>query len=858
MTTHEPASRAVDGSVPDQRTDPDEATPTTTGDLAAIAETPSAAASATTGLDVVGGQAPQADTSAWAAPAGGRDGVGGSWAAVDGLATGVAADQRAGAVVLAPDGPLEPADGQRQDDAGRLPDPPGTDDPADGADGGGPGRRGFLARLAWGHQDDPRWARPGLWLLLVATALLYLWGLGRSGWANDFYSAAAQAGSASWKAFFYGSSDAGNAITVDKPPVAMWLMSLSVRIFGLSSWSILVPEALCGVASVGLLYATVRRAFNPAAGLIAGAVLATTPVAVLMFRFNNPDALLVLLLVGAAYATLRAVERASARWLVLAGVLVGFGFLTKMLQAFLIVPVLALVYLVAAPTTWWRRVRDVLASGLALAVSGGWFVAVVALVPASDRPYIGGSQHNSLWELTFGYNGLGRLTGNETGSVGGGGARAGATAGGQTFGPPSQGGGWGQTGWGRMFNSEIGGQVAWLLPAALALLIAGLVVTARRGRTDRARAAFLVWGGWLVVTGAVFSQMQGIFHPYYTVALAPAIGALVGMGAVTLWEHRSHPAASLTLAAVTAGTTWWCARLLGRTSGWHTWLRPTVLVVGFAAAVLLIGLPRLTARAGLAVAGLALVVGLAGPTSYALATADAPHTGAIPSAGPTAAATRPGGGPGGFGGFGQGRGQGQGRGLGQGGTNGFPGFGAAGGAPTLPGGGTAGQGGTGQGGTGSQGGTGQGGGRFGGLAGGMGGGMGGLLGGTTPGADLTAAIKKNASAYRWAAATVGSENAAGYQLATRAPVMAIGGFNGTDPSPTLAQFQQYVAAGKIHYFIGGGLSGAGNGGSQSAAAIAAWVQQNFTAATVDGVTVYDLTATATATTSATTTTARAT
>ncbi|WP_045877141.1 glycosyltransferase family 39 protein [Pseudofrankia sp. DC12] len=846
MTTHEPASQAVDGSVPDQRTDPDEAAPAAVGDLAATAETPSTGASAATGLDAVGGQAPQADMSAWAAPtgaAGGRDGVGGSWAAVGGLATGAAADQRAGVVVLAPDGPLEPAGGQRQDDAGYWPDQAGTDDTADGADGGGPGQRGFLARLVWGHQDDPRWARPGLWLLLAATALLYLWGLGRSGWANDFYSAAAQAGSASWKAMFYGSSDAGNAITVDKPPVAMWVMSLSVRIFGLSSWSILVPEALCGVASVGLLYATVRRAFNPAAGLIAGAVLATTPVAVLMFRFNNPDALLVLLLVGAAYATLRAVERASARWLVLAGVLVGFGFLTKMLQAFLIVPVLALAYLVAAPTTWWRRVRHVLASGLALVVSGGWFIAVVALVPASDRPYIGGSQHNSLWELTFGYNGLGRLTGNETGSVGGGGARAGAAAGGRTFGPPSQGGGWGQTGWARMFNSEIGGQVAWLLPAALALLIAGLVVTARRGRTDRVRAAFLVWGGWLVVTGAVFSQMQGIFHPYYTIALAPAIGALVGMGAVTLWEHRSHPAASLTLAAVTAGTTWWCARLLGRTSGWHAWLRPTVLVVGFAAAVLLIGLPRLTARAGLGVAGIALVAGLLGPASYALATAGTAHSGAIPSAGPSVAASRPGG-PGGFG-QGLGRGFGQGRGFTPGGgTNGFPGFGSAGGAPTLPGGGTAGQGGTGQGGAGG----------FGGFAGGMGG----LLGGTTPGANLTATLKQNASAYRWAAATVGSENAAGYQLASREPVMAIGGFNGTDPSPTLAQFQQYVAAGKIHYFIGGGLSGSGNGGSQSAAAIAAWVQQNFTAATVDGVTIYDLTAAATATTSSTAATPRAT
>jgi 4-amino-4-deoxy-L-arabinose transferase-like glycosyltransferase len=832
MTTHEPASRAIDGTVPDQRTDSVEAARPASGDLAVPA-----AASPTEAVPTE---------------------------AVPTEATGAAG---VGTALLAPDGSREREGADDQAEARRW-SGAARAEAEDAAAPGGAGQRGFLARVALGRGDDPRWARPGLWLLLAATAVLYLWGLGRSGWANAFYSAAAQAGSVSWKALFYGSSDSGNAITVDKPPVAMWLMSLSVRIFGLSSWSILVPEALCGVASVGLLYATVRRAFSPAAGLIAGVVLATTPVAVLMFRFDNPDALLVLLLVGAAYATLRAVERASARWLVLAGTLVGFGFLTKMLQAFLIVPVLAGVYLLAAPTGWWRRVRHVLASGLALVVSGGWFVAVVALVPASDRPYIGGSQHNSLWELTFGYNGLGRLTGNETGSVGGGGARAGAAtrAGGATFGPPSAGNGWGATGWGRMFNSEIGGQVSWLLPAALALLVAGLVVTARRARTDRARAAFLVWGGWLVVTGVVFSQMQGIFHPYYTIALAPAIGALIGMGAVTLWQHRSHPAAATTLAAVTALTTWWCGRLLDRTSGWHTWLRPTVLVVGFAAAVLLIGLPRLTARAGLGVAGVALVAALLGPTSFALATADTAHTGAIPSAGPSVAAGRPG--RGGFPGriFGQGGGTGQGRNFGQGGTNGFPGFGSPGGAPTMPGGGTLGQGGTsghgstGQGGT-RQGGAGQGGagqGRTGrGGAGGFAGGIGGLLGGTKPGADLSALLEKNASAYRWAAATVGSENAAGYQLATGKPVMAIGGFNGTDPSPTLTQFQQYVAAGRIHYFVGGGLSGSGNGGSQSAAAIAAWVAQNYTSTIVDGVTVYDLTASPHATTSSSTTTTRA-
>jgi 4-amino-4-deoxy-L-arabinose transferase-like glycosyltransferase len=216
------------------------------------------------------------------------------------------------------------------------------------------------------------WARRALLGLLAATALLYLWGLSASGWANSYYSAAAQAGSAGWKAFFFGSLDAANSITVDKTPASLWVMALSARIFGVNSWSILVPQALMGVATVGILYATVRRWFGPAAGLISGAVLAITPVAVLMFRFNNPDALLVLLLVAAAYAMVRALETASTKWLLLAATLVGFGFLTKMLQALLVVPAFALVYLVATPAPLRRRLWQLAAAGVALLLSAGW------------------------------------------------------------------------------------------------------------------------------------------------------------------------------------------------------------------------------------------------------------------------------------------------------------------------------------------------------------------------------------------------------------------------------------------------------------------------------------------------------
>jgi 4-amino-4-deoxy-L-arabinose transferase-like glycosyltransferase len=652
-------------------------------------------------------------------------------------------------------------------------------------------------RLVRGPETDPVWARPALLGLLAATALLYLWGLGASGWANSFYSAAAQAGSVSWKALFYGSSDAASSITVDKTPASLWVMGLSVRLFGLNAWSILVPEALMGVATVGLVHATVGRWHGHAAALLAGAVTALTPVAVLMFRFNNPDALLVLSLVAAAYAVVRATETASTRWLALSGALVGLGFLSKMLQALLVLPAFALVYLVAAPSPLRRRIGSVLVAGATMVATAGWWVAIVELVPASDRPYIGGSQTNSILELVFGYNGLGRLSGSETGSVGGGGGN---------------GGNWGATGWARIFSSEIGGQVSWLLPAALVLLAAGLVLTAGRPRADRTRAAFLLWGGWLVVTGLVFSFMQGIFHAYYTVALAPAIGAVVGVGAVVLWRRRHEPAAGALLAAAAALTAAWSFVLLHRSSTFLPWLAPLVLVVGLLAALALVVTALLPARVLAAVAGLAVLSSLAGPAASAVQTAATAHTGSIPSAGPAVAG-------GGFGG---------------------PGGGGPGGG-FRPQGGFAGQ---------APGGQAPGGQAFGGQAPGggaaAGGAMGGLLQGSTASATMVAVLSSNASSYTWVAAAVGSQSAAGYQLATGDPVMAVGGFNGSDPSPTLAQFQADVAAGKVHYFIGGGGFGGQSGGSSDSSAIASWVAANFTAQAVGGVTVYDLTSSATA------------
>ncbi|MEO7753799.1 MAG: glycosyltransferase family 39 protein [Terracoccus sp.] len=646
--------------------------------------------------------------------------------------------------------------------------------------GAGRGRSGRLWR---GAENDPTWARPALLGLLLATAALYLWNLTSSGYANSFYSAAAQAGSESWKAFFYGSSDAANSITVDKPPASLWLMALSVRVLGLSSFAILLPQALMGVATVGVVHTTVKRHFGAAAGLIAGAALALTPVAALMFTFNNPDALLTLLMALGAWATMKAIEKASPTWMIIVGVFIGLGFLTKTLQVLLVVPFFGLAYLIAAPTSLGRRIVHSLLAVGAMVLSAGWWVAIVELMPASARPYIGGSQTNSFLELTFGYNGFGRLSGNETGSVGGGGAAGGGM--------------WGQTGILRMFSSGIGDQISWLLPSALILLVVGLALRGRRPRTDLRRAAYLVWGGWLVVTLLVFSFMAGIFHQYYTVALAPAIAALVGMGAVEAWQRRASAVGTVTLAVATAAAAVWGFLLLSGTTAYGDWLRVGVLAVGLAASLLILATTWLHRRAIPVVLTAALVAALAGPAAYTVSTTATGHSGSIVTAGPAT----------GGGGFGGGRAGGFGPPRLGGQTQG----GATTGAP-IPGGNAG------------------------------GGGGGGLLDATMPSTQVVAALSDNASAYTWVAATVGSQTAAGLQLGTQLPVMAIGGFNGSDPSPTLTEFQQDVTAGRIHYFAAGrGGFGQQNGGSNAAAEITTWVQATYTPVTIDSTTFYDLT-----------------
>jgi 4-amino-4-deoxy-L-arabinose transferase-like glycosyltransferase len=633
-----------------------------------------------------------------------------------------------------------------------------------------PVAQGRRDRLLFGPQ--PRWVRPSAALLLVITAALYLWNLEATGYANSFYAAAIQAGTKDWTALLFGSLDAGNAITVDKPPAALWIPALAGRIFGFSALSMLIPQALMGVAAVGLLYLAIKRVSGPAAGLLAGGALALTPVAALMFRFNNPDAMLTLCLVLAAYLTTRAIEKAGWKWLAAAGAVIGLAFLSKMLQGFLIVPGLALAYLWAAPTSLGRRLLHLLAAAAGIAVVAGSYVVLFQLTPASVRPYMAGSETNSFLELTFGYNGLGRITGSGGGMPGGPGG-----TGNVGFG--------GAAGITRMFGTSFGGEVSWLLPAALILLAAGLWFTRREARTSKTRAALLLWGGWLVITAGIFSFMSGTVHPYYAVALAPAIAALAGIGSLELWRGRAHWPARSVLAVTVLATSAWSAVILGRDPAWLPGLRVITVALGvLAAAALLLGadgmaaLParfRKAATAGVVI--LCLLAGGLGSTAWTLATVAQPHSGSIPTSGPTASA---------MGG----------------------GFGAAGRDSMGGGPGAAGRD-----------------------------SMGGGPGGETSSAELTALLQS--SGAKWSAIVSGATQAASLELATGTSVIALGGWNGGDPYPTLAQFQAMVDRGEIGYFISGGMGGMG-GGRGGNSEVATWVAANYQAQTVGNATVYKL------------------
>lgn len=720
---------------------------------------------------------------------------------------------------------------------------PDTPDPTTRTAGEGTAvrTRSWGARLFLGPTTDPRWARPGLWALLIATAALYLINLTASGYANEFYAASVKSATKSWTALLFASLDPGLSITVDKPPAAIWVMGLSARIFGFSSASLLVPQALMGVATVALLYAAVRRVSGPGAGLVAGSLAALTPVAALMFRFDNPDALLALTMTAAAYTVVRALQAARGRaalwWMVGAGALIGLAFMTKMLQGLLVLPALGLVYLLFAARPLLTRIGHLLAAAAALAVSGGWLIALTAIWPAASRPYIGGSSNNSLWELALGYNGLGRIFGGGGNGGGGGGQNSG-------FG--------GASGLLRMFNDSFGTEISWFLPAALLLLIAGVVARGRASRTDAVRSSLVLWGGWLLVTAAVFSYMSGTIHAYYSVALVPAIAAVIAIGGRELLhqaENRSWQGliARETLAVAVAATATWGFVLMNvYASSWLPVVRWTAVIGGVAGALLWFGFGLLgTTLAWRRLAAGALVVAslsaVAPSAAWTLATAASTHSGSIPTSGPAVA---------GNGGMGGGPGGGMGGPGGNGGGMGRPG-GSTGSGPggTPPSNSTDAGSNTQQSSsqtsskpssssTSSSTATDR---TSDGDGGGPGGGMGGGMGGTS---SALVTLLNNAGT-KWSTAVVGSQSAASLILNTDTSVFCIGGWSGSDNNISLDAFKALVANGEIHYFIasGQGNGGGPGGGESSSSQITSWVTSTFTSTTVGNSTVYDLTST---------------
>jgi 4-amino-4-deoxy-L-arabinose transferase-like glycosyltransferase len=651
--------------------------------------------------------------------------------------------------------------------------------------------------------SQARWRlrlRPELGVLLGLAAVLNLWGLSINGWANTYYSAAVRSMSSDWHNFLFGSLDQSGLMTVDKPPLSLWIQALSARLFGFHPLSLLIPQALMGIAAVALVYDLTRRRFGRPAGFVAGLVMATTPVVVAVSRHNNPDELLVLCCVAALWFALRALETGRTKWIVLSGVAVGLGFETKMAVALMVVPGIAAAWIWIAPGARGRlhALRQLLAGGAAMvAVAGAWPL-LVTLTPAADRPWISGTSDNSIWSLIFGYNGVGRLSGQSGGPGGGGGAGA-------MFG--------GSTGPLRLLQSSLGDQAGWLLGFAVVAGLAILVLS--RLRRDDPRAGWLLAiGGAFLTTAVAFSFAQGIFHPYYVSLLAPFTAALVGAGAGMLLDggRRARVLAPL---AIGAGMVTELV-VLGELGGRLGWARWVVIAVSAVAAVALA--LRLAPRTRAVIVAVALAALLAAPATWAAQTLGHATSGTFPTGGPAAAEQIGMGGPGG--GFGPGGAGGRG-----GPPGGVPGSGGGGfGGGRGPAGGAPGRGGPGaRFGAGAAGSPGA---RFGaGAAAGPGAGFGagGARGGAFGGSDasLNAAIHY-AKAHGGGTVGVESQSTAAVAiLHSGADVAGLGGFSGRESSVTASWLASEVGSGHLRWVLADGnqglrLAGDARTGSQAA------------------------------------------
>lgn len=465
-------------------------------------------------------------------------------------------------------------------------------------------------------------------LVVVLAGVLFLVNLTANGYANEYYSAAAWAGSKDWTAWLFSAVDPENFLATDKPPLSTMVMGLSVRAFGLSPLAILLPQALMGVATVVVLMATIRRSLGRTAGVIAGIVMATTPVSVVIFRYNNPDALLTLLLVCSAYALTRALEGGRHQWLLLSGLLVGLGFEAKALQAFIVLPGFALTYWAAGRGDNRQRIRGLAIAAGAVAIAGSWWLLLVELTPPASRPNLDGSTRNSAIHLVLAQNGIGRFFSGAdpeddqrvTTSV-------------EFF--------VGEPGPGRLFNNQFAGQVAWLLPLALGALAAGVVGMRARGSDLLQHAPLVLWGSWLVTHVIALSVMGGAIRTYYAVTMVPALAALVAYGLTRPQRPTSSIYHRIVLPGLLVGSGVLSAVILLRTPSFlpGVWLIPLISAAG---AALFVALQRRLNVRSEVIAIVALIPLLVGPIAYSANSVLTPSSGGLVSAGPdTALRERP-------------------------------------------------------------------------------------------------------------------------------------------------------------------------------------------------------------------------
>ncbi|AKP66801.1 glycosyltransferase family 39 protein [Companilactobacillus ginsenosidimutans] len=648
---------------------------------------------------------------------------------------------------------------------------------------------GFIAKL-----KNVKW---DYWLIaiLILAAFLYAWNIWESTEANNFYTSAIVSMTQSFKNFWYASFDPAGYITVDKPPVALWFMAISAKIFGVHGWSVVLPSILFAIGSVYLIYALIKNRFGRIPARIAALIMTITPIAVADSRTNNMDATLIFFLLLSVWFVQKAVFKGQQRYLWIGFSLMGIAFNVKMLQAFMILPALYFYYWIATKINWKKKLAHLGIASLFLIVFTLIWPLSVDMTNPNNRPYEGGSETNSALELAFGYNGTQRLMGQTTGTGGAfpgmgnnkkssktsmgtppggtsskkgsqgtppampGGSKSSKNSQGGPGGPGNskKGGGGGAFNTGnkgpfRLFGQELGPQISWLLIVAILGFFSSFFYY-RGSKMKRwysltpQRKELWLWAGWLVPVFGFFS-VAGFFHPYYTIMLAPAIATLGGVGIYSMfkqWRHKSVWSLMLPTAILSTS-------LL---QAWYMYEYYPVLSwilagLGTLASIAMYVIPwmskKLIENKTLPIAGVILI--MLAPTWWSLTPTISGESSGMPTAGPDLLSN-----PGSSGG-----------GIGSGSTN----------------------------------------------------------------SKLLSYLEKHQGNAKYLFATDDSSTAAPYIIKTGKAVMAMGGFNGTDQAITLAQFKKMVKSGEVKYYYSGGKTGSAN------TKIVNWIKKNAKKVTIKG------------------------